>query len=96
MENQELQLVTNYTAGIKTPISKINTRHLLRIYRRYSNCFYYNCDEFEVQQRDEDLRIASIIKLELDTREHIPNRKESKLIRQREAKKISSLRNKNK
>lgn len=95
MEAQELQLVVNYTTGQKKPISEINTRHLLEIYRGYTSLFYhyYGWDAPDLSSEE---RITDLIKVELDKREHIPNRKESKVIRQRDAKKLHGSRNKNK
>lgn len=90
MEQQELQFVVN-SLGETKPLSKIPTRQLLRIYANYRQSYYgwgYDSD-------DEDTEHTKfVIKAELDKREHIPNRKEGKLLRQKNAKKLKGLRNK--
>lgn len=95
MQTQELQLVVN-RFGEKKPISQIPTRQLVAILRVYRCRFYYDDYGWETYTQTEDT-LSSVMQIKevLANREHIPNRKESRLNRQRNAKKFKSSRNKN-
>lgn len=90
MENKELEFVVNSLGEVK-PISKIPTRQLLSLYHGMLSGYYWSEEDWS-----DYLVRKQQMKAELAAREHIPNRKESKVIRQRNAKKLHSSRNKNK
>ena len=71
---------------LKDKYEKMNTRQLLAEYRgmRFN---YTNYDMYEEEYIDNIEEELKIIKTELDTREHIPNKEEAKKIRQENAKK---------
>lgn len=78
--------------GIK--LTKMNTKHLLSVFKRVTQRRYSLvcgcCGEINgTREQEEDRRLEAeerILKKELDTREHVPNKSEAKLVRQQRAK----------
>lgn len=92
MNTQTLQLVVN-RLGEKKFLHEIPTRQLLKIYRSFYPATFDDFWGNELVVRSSEWYA---IKAELAKREHIPNKKEAKLLRKKKALMYSGCKNKNK
>ena len=91
MDTQILKLVVN-RLGERKFLHEIPTRQLLEIYRGFYPATF---DDFWDNESIIRSSVWYAIKAELAKREHIPNKKEAKLLRKKKALRLAKCRNKN-
>ena len=78
-------------------LTKLHTRQLLKLYKRirfsylYDYCYEFNWRDLIDEEKQETL---SLLQEELATREHVPNKKEAKMIRKEKAVQQKNQKNK--